>query len=213
MTTKKAETEAIAAANAAAQSLRENPIVSGLREAIDSAIATVLSAVGPLAFLIWIARDDNDDVSDDLRTATAAFLAAVSEQEVDVQDLHKTYVEKTAAFKDAKSHAVALRLNAVGLWDNVIENLADSVFGGITKEQYLEVLGIVELEAAIAQIPNRGRFQGGAAITTDSETPRIREWAKKNWNKGPIKDGGRLPDGVREAYAKAMQETTKNTNK
>ena len=104
-------------------------------------------------------------------------------------------LENHKGFSESRDNAIALRNVILGFWNVSGENLE------MTEEEFKEIVGLANLEKAIANIPGKGRKQNGATITVDSETGKMREWAKKNGY--DVGDRGRISQEIKDAYVKA----------
>ena len=171
------------------------PILRDFAEKVEKAAANLISVVGPLSFVFWMIGTDEIE-SKAVKGAAARFIAAIEKAEIDVPELHKTYLEKHTAFSEARDSAIALRNVILGFWNVSGDNLE------MTEEEFKEIVGLADLEKALASIPTKGRKQNGATVTVKSEASKIREWAKANGYE--IGDRGVISEDIKDAYAKAF---------
>lgn len=172
------------------------PMVRDLQSRVMALVALLSIRTGPLAMIRWIGNDlESEYVSDTLRQAANAFLTVFHESGASESELWQTYRESLSESDSLRSDAIALRGVILGFWTVSGEQL------GIDEESYKEVTGLIDLETAIASIPRKGRTQGGATVTVESEASRIREWAVANGHS--VGERGRIAQDVREAYAAA----------
>lgn len=160
--------------------------VIGITEKVDA-------MAGPLAFVSWMVS--TDETSKTLKGYAERFVAGIEKCDVDIAELHTTYLESLSGNSDLRNEAIQLRAVIKGFFAVSGDNL------GISEDDFNDVVGMIALERAIANIPGKGRKQNGATVTVDSEAGKIREWAKANGYE--IGDRGRISQDIREAYVKA----------